>query len=238
MDIFVSQVAASREKAEYVITVLENGFTLTNGEKSWTFDPALIEFYPDILNLVVDQKGEFRTTWFSETTNNRDGLVAQRTRNMSFDINGRYAVSVALLPDHTWHVYCNHSVYVENANAVEVGYMKSTDVFVERFPSLAKFVQHGRAKQRALGRINQSDSVAALEIQVDLLVRVVKQLLAANPELKPQWWDDYVAAVSANESTAVYADEAAAIASIAEEKSRVRAVQAEYFARLAEIYAV
>jgi len=238
MQVFVSEIASSREEAEFVITMNANGFTLTKGEKSWTFDPTLVEFFPDILNLIENQKGEFHTTWFSEVTNNRDGLAAQRTRNMSFDFNARYAVSVALLPDETWHVYCNHVVYVENAEAVVVGYMKSTDVFVERFPSLVKFVQHGRAKQKALGRINQSDSVAALEIQVDLLTRVVSDLVLANPTLKPLWWDDYVAAVAQNEATQVYDSDGAAIASILAEKSRARAIQAEYFARLAEIYAV
>lgn len=249
MKIYISEQATESEaqateseaqdSIEVVLTETPAGIRIEHKSTGavFEFDNALPEFRPDILNLIIDQENKIARNWFSEVSNNRDGLVSQRTRNMCFDLNARYVASIAVLADGSFSVYSNHRVkVVASVEPVVVGYKKSTDVFLEHEPSLVKFIQHGRAKQRALARINQSDSTAALELQVDMLTRVVRSLVEAAPSLKPAWWDAYIAGVQAQESTAVFQNESAVVASIVEEKERVRQIQAQYFAELAEIY--
>jgi hypothetical protein len=220
------------------------GFTLTTtkyGEKSWTFDPSKIEAWPDMMSVVQDQFGNFVFYWFSEIINNRDGLVAQAVRKQVFDAMARYAVQIALCPDGVWLPYFGNG-YTEitwdeglDIEVIEVGYTKGTVAYRPFIPQFYPYLAKCRAKQRALGRINVPDNLAALEMQVDFLTTLVESLIKG--EAAPAWAQEFIDACKASDSRQVYPNVAAALAEVDANKTATRAIQAAYFGEVSEILA-
>ena len=220
-----------------VIIDVSNGIKVTKGDYSWVLNEDAVYAKPEILNIVQNQDGELRMNWFSEAVNNRDGFVYQRTRNMCFELDARYQLSIAICGDGSIHLYSNQMAYVIGADdVIEVGYRKATEVLSDISPEIQRLVAKGRAKQSALGKIGNTDSIAALEMQLDILCRGLNEVFTTHPDAMPLWWPSFRDAVTMSESaSARYADIESGIELVRSEKERVREVQRKYFEELAYI---
>lgn len=246
MQIYVSELVGTPEEAESILHFTATGFILyvpKSGQEaqSFAFDPASIDTWPDIMNIVQDQLGFLKILWASEVADNRDGLTSQLSRKRVLDMMKRHSASIALCPDRTWTVYANQKTFVSAEAGVQmpailtVGWRRAVEVFGEKTPTLRPFMARSVAKQKALGQISQPDAIVALEIQVDMLMVVLEAL--ANGVPPPTWFGHMVSSIAPVRGNLIYpATPEESIALIAAQKAKVRAIQTTYFTELMAIY--
>lgn len=247
--IICSQKMSSLEDAELKITTTEFGYIVEQPgtDYRFEFDVRLVTDRPDMMFLNRDSWGKPAFTWLSETANCRDGYTSSRIRKrIMFDTNRCFAV-IAIDASGQFHIYAmRRTFFVNNDEVVEVGYelgeglhpgMSSSEIVAHYVPSMSRFAEHCRAKQLANGRISETDSLAALECQVDLLTKALSSVVASLPaESRPMWWSDVESALTPFSTCKADADVPAALAVALEQKEKVRTIQAEYYSKLAEIY--
>jgi hypothetical protein len=101
------------------------------------------------------------------------------------------------------------------------------EYFVNKYPDAkVKILDNVVAKCDALFKINTTDSVVALEQQVDLLTNLVSKLI--NNETLPSWSSNFLEKVSEN-SVLTVRDTTSLINDVEKQKKIVREVQKEYF---------
>lgn len=119
------------------------------------------------------------------------------------------------------NAHCN--VFVDNLKKSQYkiveGYTSSNIVFYDLVPSSRKYIKRLDAKRNLLKNINELDSLAMIEAQLDLLTRYV--LTGHGRELLE-------AATNNNMVTSIHSD-SKLIKTISDQKNHLRKIQREYF---------
>lgn len=226
--------------AKFKISAKPSGFMVEGIDSGFKFEfvTAAVTDRPDIMFLYRDAWGQPAFTWFSEIASNRDGYISSRLRKRSFDPLAPTIAAIGVDESGAAFIYSSELVFTSDAfQSVPdelVNGNSMSDVLGEMTPSLSKFAKHCRLKQIALGKISPTDSLAALEAQVDLLTRALTEVIAGMPaESRPGWWPGVELAFGP--LTSVDSVEKA-ISDAVEQKAKVRQVQKDYFAAVKAVY--
>lgn len=142
--------------------------------KSFTFSPSLMQFFPDIANLVFGVDGEFYLQWSSEAINDKSGFASALWRKRA-PLTSSSIASFFAESEETVHVFTRLPVILpEGVDAIQVAPSLRAEEAFSQCSDLAKlYTQRAAAKRILLGKININDSLAMLEAQLDLLTHVV-----------------------------------------------------------------
>ena len=232
------------------ISKTEFGFVVEADDNyRFEFDSRLVKTVPDMMFLNRDIFGNPAFTWLSETASCRDGYLSSRIRKRIFNDTSMCVAVIAIDQDHVPHIYAMEAAsFNDDLEYIEVGYFmdqegaafgrSSSEVMGHHIPSLSAFVKHCREKQLVVGKISETDSLMALETQVDLLTKALATVIARTPGARPDWWDEFELAMMPHSSIpATPAGVTKMIGDAKDHKEKIRAIQAEYFAKVSEIYA-
>ncbi len=118
---------------------------------------------------------------------------------------------------------------------IETGNVQAFDIFARFYPSANRMAAKRGLKGGLLAETNITDSLVALEQQVDLLsVLVISYLDELSADQRPVWYDTFKAAVEVS-GTEVVRSAMDNAAGMAMHKARIRALQADYFAAKARL---
>lgn len=239
------------EDAEVTVEKTTYGYRVTTQAGfDFEFDSRLIESVPDVMFLNKDAFGNPAFTWFSESANCRDGYLSSRIRKRIYDPMAMCVAVIAIDALNEVHIYTFGKTHiVDDLPCIEVGMSfdpdslafgkSSTDVIAEFVPSVTKFIKHQREKQLAIGKISETESLAGLEAQVDLLTKGMEIVMSLVPqESRPAWWEDFKQAVFPIASVDYGNDLSiqSAIDTVRQQKESIRLIQSQYFAKVKAIY--
>lgn len=245
------------DEAEVVLTKTKFGYLVkTKYGFEFEFDSRLVDNAPDIMFLNKDQFGKPAFTWFSESTNTRDGYLSSRIRKRIQDPMSMCVAIIGIDEFGESHAFAFGNTHITNeeerdpSKCVEVGmsflegdlaYGKSSsEVMAECVPSMSKYVKRMREKQLAIGKISETDSLAALEAQVDMLTHGLSVVMALVPEeSQPSWWGEFKKTVFPISSVDNETEDGvrAAFDTISKQKAFIRSVQQQYYSKVKSIYA-
>lgn len=143
---------------------------------TFTFDPDLVEFAPDMAHLGFGAYGLF-LFWGSETSGDKAGFVSAAHRNLMNDMH--HIATFFICEDRTTHMFSRiaNLDIDESVGETEkiswVGSMRAGDALAKCIPEAADYIKRHHAKRKILGHINLNDSLAMLEAQLDMLTKIV-----------------------------------------------------------------
>lgn len=158
---------------------LEYGYkdSWDNDERAtFTFDPDLVDFAPDMAHLGFGAYGLF-LFWGSETSGDKAGFVSAAHRNLMNDMH--HIATFFVCKDKTTHMFSRitnldiDETVGETKQITWDASMRAGDALSRCIPEAAAYTQRHHAKRKALGHINLNDSLAMLEAQLDMLTYVV-----------------------------------------------------------------
>ena len=224
--IFLRNRVFSRDEALCVLSEDNGRFTVTFPDKGeFTFDTALVDYSPDIAYLQYSVKSSFFLTWSSEIAESRAGAAAALTRNGVF-MPGNDTVEGTLVTFWVGTHAAAHITlpcFVESATCdiVDCGNAFSSFTILSRYiPEAAEYIQRVRAKQYLIRHVNELDSLAMLEAQLDI---VSKYIIDTHPE------SAFAKALEGVMVSEVHSEEKL-LDTITNQKRHLRALQKEYIA--------
>lgn len=201
-------------------------------DSAFTFEFDLTQVYltPDIAYLIKDGLGKPALIWGSDIYNDR---VACAHALFRANVPAMTGVIAAFAVESADTVHC----FVSSA-PVDVGDepcvvddspLTSSALLRKHLPFVEAFMRQAHAKRRLLANAPISDSLSALEKQVDLLSALVVELAAKVPDSESALAKEIKTLVEQHGANAGKTTEQA-VASIVDFKARLRDLQAEYFA--------
>lgn len=225
--IFVDNLVTDEASAKVVLTCEGSKFKLAHkrypGE--FVFDSAALEFAPDIAYLSHSYRDGYFLSWASEIAESRSGAAAAMVRHALLDEKPQRAFHLAdfWVGENGVAAHICGDCFVKDAGGHEVinveDHRSAMGLFAERIPEAAEFIKRMRAKQKLIRRVNELNSLAMLEAQLDLVTKLV---LAHHPDSKLQ-------GVLEGVMTTDIHNEEKLLATIKNQKSYLRALQDEYF---------
>lgn len=228
------------EAAEDSISVIEatHGWVLSgrinDGPWSFEFDSTLVSNKPDMAFLVINRLGSPKLVWASEVYNDR---VAHAHVMSRVNVSAIEPVAVfAVEASGDAHCFVSSSnVYVGNLDCViDTSGRTQSEVIGALVPSLQSYLRKLLAKRALLGQLSTTDSLAALEAQLDLLTSVVSSLTLRLPEEERPALAALLTGITDQAGTATLHSEDKLLQEIEGHKLKVRVLQREYFAQRGE----
>ncbi len=216
-----------------VVSKVVEGWKLSGmaGTTPWefTFDTSLVTDRPDIAFLVTSRMGKPELVWTSEIFNDRVSHAHVMGR-----INVSSVTPIAVFAiDENGETHC----FVSNPQA-HVGELEcvidespetQSEILIKHIPSFANYFQKLQAKSKLLAGVRTTDSLAALEAQLDMLTTLVGDLIerladGEKPAFALQLMDinKRVGAASVHPVEKLLAD-------LEAHKTKIRALQSKYF---------
>lgn len=225
------------EPAEDSISVIEvtHGWVLSgrinDGSWSFEFDSTLVADKPDMAFLVINRLGSPKLVWASEVFNDR---VAHAHVMSRVNVSAIEPVAVFAV-EATGDSHCfvsSSNVYVGNLDCViDTSGRTQSEVIGALVPGLQSYLRKLIAKRTLLGQLSTTDSLAALEAQLDLLTSVVSSLIVRLPEAERPALAALLTGITDQAGTATLHSEDKLLQEIEGHKLKVRALQREYFAQ-------
>lgn len=170
------------------------GMTRDKKSINFTFGPNDVISKPDIAVLKINKKNQPYVTWTSVVYNDK---VGDSFINVKYPGNTDSPAVASFFIEEDLTIHCvvySSAVKVINNNEFEVVVEEQTKQLfafdmVGKYPlNLSKFVTKVRSKINLLNQVSVTDSVAALEAQVDFLSLMIIQLMDSIPEEnRPAW---------------------------------------------------
>lgn len=225
------------EAAEDSISVIEatHGWILSGraNNASWLFefDCTFVTDKPDIAFLVINRLGQPKLVWGTEVFNDRvaHAHVASRVNIPAIEPVAVFAVEA------TGDAHCfvsSSNVYVGNLDCVvDTSGRTQSEVIEALVPGLNGYFRKVTAKRTLLGQVSTTDSLTALEAQLDLLTSVVNSLIVRLPEAERPALAAVLTGITEQAGTATLHSEDKLLREIEVHKLKMRALQREYFAQ-------
>lgn len=164
-----------KERAQIQIALNENKWVVTYKEKTFTFNPDLVDFAPDMAHLGLGCDGLF-LYWTSSASGDKTGFYHSILRNRMWKME--HIASFFICEDKTTHMYTRLPALVDKSvTDVQLKHwekpVRSGEVFAEFIPEAAAYIQRNHTKRKMLGHININNSLAMLEAQLDMLTQIV-----------------------------------------------------------------
>lgn len=224
--------------SEYSVSVAQtsSGWTLSGGlpeKPSWTFvfSPDQASQSPDVGLLVVGRKGETSLVWLSELSNDR---VAHAHAMGRVNVSSIAPVA-AFVVTSTGECHCFVSAAETYAGdlscVVDTSAGIQSEVLKTHIPEIVDYFNRVDAKNELLAQVRTTDSLAALEAQVDLLSVLVIDLLAQVPESDHPAWLPAFSDMVSGQSCVQFKGPDGALLDVLKHKTGMRELQRRYFAR-------
>ena len=221
-------LTSNNEETSLSVTNVGGSLTLSFGKASVTVSP------PKTVEIVGVYEGVDPTKLYilldSERFASRDSVsMAMETKGI-----GNVASFVALVAVTPKDVYVVTryplSKDVTGATYMEAEALAFPREFIKTLdPELRAFVTKSKAKRKLLSGLTPTDSLSALEKQVDLLTMLVLSLARKQPVAEQPAWLDELETVFVDTSSVQEDALEKAVASMGEYKAHIRALQEEYF---------
>ncbi len=225
-------VAEADEKDALNIEGLSNGWRISvKGDKPWAFDFDVTSYEgsADIALLAINLFGKPCLVWGKEIFNDRGALSVAVVRN-NIQSAGSFLAAFAVDPDRRAHCFVMRRAFVGVLDHVTVvGDSTFLDVFEKNVPSMRPYIYKVRAKMSLLSELIYADSFAAIEAQLDLLTKVLFEVVKLSPTSELS--DSAIAlkkVVALQGVTNIHSDEKI-INDIESHKKRLRKMQETYF---------
>ncbi len=225
------------EAEENSISVIEatNGWRLSGSanDASWSFefDSTRVTDKPDIAFLVINRLGQPKLVWASEVYNDRvaHAHVASRVNVSAIEPVAVFAVE----SNGDAHCFVSGSnVYVGNLDCViDTSGRTQSEVIGAQIPGLGAYSRKLMAKKALLGRVSTTDSLAALEAQLDLLTSVVDFLVTRLPVTERPALASQLAGITNNAGVTTLHSEDKLLSDLEDHKLKVRTLQRGYFSQ-------
>ncbi len=203
-------------------------------------DPMRVADKPDICVGYVSESVGIQLVWDSERMHTRDAASSVSDRKGIGDINASIFM-VAFDATGAYFAACLPLKEIPTgAEFISAKMNYAPRVWLSsQSQEVGKIVAKSKAKRDILGKINTMDSIYALEMQSDLLLYALAELIEqVQPDkTKQPNWLDRVKSDMHNGASFQYAVVENALNRIMAVKMKVRALQAQYYAKLTEIEA-
>lgn len=230
--IYISRKSESKDDANLFVSIKGKSIYLTlkvnDVDYFYSLDVDEIKKRPEIINLGFSvEKGIYQFT-ATECRESRSGLAFILETNAGHCMYSMSNIGAFWIPKNKsdkiscfFNAHCN--VWVDDANKSKYqvinGYRSSNKVFNDFIPSSRDYIKRLDAKRNLLKKINELDSLAMLEAQLDLLTRYV--LTGEGKDLLERSTDGCL-------STSLHDDEKI-FKTIKDQKEHLRNIQREYF---------
>jgi len=201
-------------------------------DRPFTFEFDLKQVYlvPDIAYLIKDGIGQPALVWGSDIYNDRVACAHALFRANVPEMTGVIAAFAVESADIVHCLVSRAPVDVgDKPCVVDDSPVTSSALLSKHLPFVEAFMRRAHAKRRLLANAPISDSLSALEKQVDLLSALVVEIAAKVPGSESALATEIKTLVEQNGANAGKTTEQA-VASIVDFKARLRNLQAEYFA--------
>jgi hypothetical protein len=221
-----------KETSSAAKTVVVTGTTVkfvTDNSKEQILTIPTPNVTPDFALLYKTPYDGLQLAWDSERFNSRDAGSHLADRKGITDLNKPVAI-FGFTDKTTILVFLEPCNEIEGGTAVDQSTVKEPRQFLaSQDPQLRVLAQRYKAKRKLLAHINTADSLAALEMQVDILTGLVLSLARKQPTNEQPSWLEELEAVF-NDTTSVSENALKeAVKSTGAYKARIRALQEEYF---------
>ena len=208
--------------------------------QSITLDARLLYAQPDMAVGYLGLEDQIELVWDSERFSARDAASSVAERKGVTDLT-RYLFLVAFDGEDIFFI-TRHQIVAppEGASHTPIvrdglEFMRPRQWVAAQRSALLSLSVKNKAKRRLLSQIKAEDSLAALEKQVDLLSQLVIAMAQSLPsDQRPTWLDSFQANLSQDTSTQ-FMGEVASVSDIHDHKTRMRTLQAAYFAQRGEV---
>ena len=205
-----------------------------------TLDARLLYAQPDMAVGYLGLEDHIELVWDSERFSARDAASSVADRKGVTDLT-RYLFLVAFDGEDIFFI-TRHQIVAppEDASHTPIvrdglEFMRPRQWLASQSSALGSLSVKNKAKRRLLSQIKAEDSLAALEKQVDLLSQLVVAMAQSLPsDQRPTWVDSFQANLSKDTSTQ-FMGEVASVSDIHDHKTRMRTLQAAYFAQRGEV---
>ena len=224
--ILLTNQVLDKNEAQCVLKVEQSKIYMSfDGKGEFVFDNELVGFKPDVAYLGYDVGSrDFFLSWSSEIAETRDGSSYVYLRNkMHLEHNNSANLNLATIwAGSTPSVRILGPCYVESADCEikECSYGSGLTILANNIPEVAEYVNRINAKRALLRKVNELNSLAMIEAQLDLLTKHVLQSLP-NSELE--------ATLQGICTTDIH-NEQKLLQTIKNQKTHLRNIQKEYFA--------
>lgn len=208
--------------------------------QSITLDACLLYAQPDMAVGYLGLEDQIELVWDSERFSARDAASSVAERKGVTDLT-RYLFLVAFDGEDIFFI-TRHQIVAppEGASHTPIvrdglEFMRPRQWVAAQRSALLSLSVKNKAKRRLLSQVKAEDSLAALEKQVDLLSQLVVAMAQSLPsDQRPTWLDSFQANLSQDTSTQ-FMGEVASVSDIHDHKTRMRTLQAAYFAQRGEV---
>ena len=208
--------------------------------QSITLDARLLYAQPDMAVGYLGLEDQIELVWDSERFSARDAASSVAERKGVTDLT-RYLFLVAFDGEDIFFI-TRHQIVAppEGASHTPIvrdglEFMRPRQWVAAQRSALLSLSVKNKAKRRLLSQVKAEDSLAALEKQVDLLSQLVVAMAQSLPsDQRPTWLDSFQANLSQDTSTQ-FMGEVASVSDIHDHKTRMRTLQAAYFAQRGEV---
>lgn len=184
--IYISRKASNKEEANLILSRKNDGININmiiGGDTfGYSFCFGDIDYSPEIVHLGFSiSKGIYQFTG-AECRESRSGLAFILETNSAHCINSMSNIGALWVPKNKdegisafFNGHCN--VWLDGVNDSEYkvieNYYSSNKVFNDFIPESRDYFKRSDAKRNLLKKINELDSLAMIEAQLDLLTRYV-----------------------------------------------------------------
>ena len=208
--------------------------------QSITLDARLLYAQPDMAVGYLGLEDQIELVWDSERFSARDAASSVAERKGVTDLT-RYLFLVAFDGEDIFFI-TRHQIVAPPDGASHtpivrdgLEFMRPRQWVAAQRSALLSLSVKNKAKRRLLSQVKAEDSLAALEKQVDLLSQLVVAMAQSLPsDQRPTWLDSFQANLSQDTSTQ-FMGEVASVSDIHDHKTRMRTLQAAYFAQRGEV---
>ena len=208
--------------------------------QSITLDARLLYAQPDMAVGYLGLEDQIELVWDSERFSARDAASSVAERKGVTDLT-RYLFLVAFDGEDIFFI-TRHQIVAPPEGASHTPIVRDGLEFTrprqwvaaQRSALLSLSVKN-KAKRRLLSQVKAEDSLAALEKQVDLLSQLVIAMAQSLPsDQRPTWLNSFQVNLS-QDTSPQFMGEVASVSDIHDHKTRMRTLQAAYFAQRGEV---
>lgn len=216
-----------------VVSKVVEGWKLSGmaGTIPWefTFDTSLVTDRPDIAFLVTSRMGKPELVWTSEIFNDRVSHA---------HVMGRVNVSsvapiAAFAIEEDGEAHCFVSGPQAHVGALECvvdeSWETQSEILIKHIPSFGAYFKKLQAKSSLLAGVRTTDSLAALEAQLDMLTTLVGALIELLPEVERPAFAVQLMDINKQAGAATIHPLDKLLNDLSAHKTKMRALQSKYF---------
>ncbi len=217
-----------------VVSKVVEGWKLSGmaGTIPWefTFDTSLVTDRPDIAFLVTSRMGKPGLVWTSEIFNDRVSHAHVMGRVNVSSVNPIAVFAI----DENGETHCfvsNPQAHVGDLECVvDESPETQSEILIKHIPSFGAYFKKLQAKSKLLAGVRTTDSLAALEAQLDMLTTMVGALIEKLPESEKPAFALQFLDINKRVGTASIHPAEKMLSDLETHKTKMRALQGEYFA--------